>query len=308
MTDRAPAGAVRGRWAPPPYLLLAAAALFWSSNLVIGRAVVDEIPPIALNFWRWILALAIVLPFTATELWRHRAALVLHWRILLLLGLTGIGSFQVCVYLALQSTTAVNAALFMSAAPLMIPAVAFVLDREMLTWRRGTGLVLSLLGVVVILSRADPEVLAGLRLNRGDLWVLAAVVLWSLYSVLLRRQPLTLPPTVLLAATMAVGVGFVLPLYLWELTAVGGFAPEADRLLVIAYLAVFPAILAYFCWARGVAQVGPSRAGPFMHLVPVFSALLAMAFLGEALERHHLIGVGLIGLGLLLASRPGRVA
>ena len=308
MSDRAPAGAVRGRWAPPSYLLLAAAALFWASNLVIGRAVAGEIPPIALNFWRWVLALAIVLPFTAAELLRYRAVLVLHWRILVLLGLTGIGSFQVCVYLALQSTTALNAALFMSAVPLVIPAVAFALDREMLTWRQGAGLVLSLLGVVTILSRADPEVLAGLRLNRGDLWVLAAVLLWSLYSVLLRRRPLALPPTALLAATMAVGIGLVLPLYLWELTAVGGFALETDNLLVLVYLAVFPAILAYIFWTRGVAQVGPSRAGPFMHLIPVFAALLAIVFLGEALERYHLVGVGVIGLGLLLASRPGRGA
>lgn len=292
------------KYMPSPYLLLAASTLFWGGNLVIGRAVAGEIPPIALNFWRWSVALAIFLPFAAADMWRYRTAVAAHWRILLLLAVTGIGAFHCFVYLALQSTTAINVALFMSTGPLVIPLVAFALDREVLARRQVIGLALSLLGVVTILSRADVQVLATLRPNRGDLWMLGAIVLWSLYSVLLRRRPLTLPPPVLLVSIMSIAVALVLPVYLWEHWATGGFDLDAGGMLAIAYVALFASIVAYICWNRGVAQVGASRAGPFMHLIPVFAAALAMVFLGEALERYHLIGVGLIGLGLVLTSRP----
>ncbi|MFQ5774895.1 MAG: DMT family transporter [Kiloniellaceae bacterium] len=296
------------RFEPSPYLLLGVACLFWAGNFVIGRAVSDDIPPIALNFWRWCIALAILFPFTAAGLWQYRAAIVQNWRILLLLAVTGVGAFHSFIYLALASTTAINAALFMAAVPMVIPPIAFGLDREVLRRRQVLGIALSLLGVLTIITRADPGVLAGLRFNAGDLWMLGAVPLWSLYSVLLKRRPTVLPPVILLVSLMCVGVALLLPVYLWEFAALGGFAVNAASLLSIGYLALFASLIAYIFWNRGVAQIGASKAGPFMHLIPVLATAMAIGFLGEAFRPYHLMGVGLIAAGIVLTNRAPRPA
>ncbi len=294
------------RLQPSPYLLLAASALFWGGNFVLGRAVASEIPPISLNFWRWGSALVVLLPFTLAGLWRHRAVVAAHWRVLLLLAVTGIGAFHSFIYLALASTTAINASLFMAAIPVIIPVFSLILDGEVLSRRQGLGIAASLAGVMVIIGRGDPGVLAALAFNPGDLWMLAAVPLWALYSVLLKRRPMALPDTVFLTCITCLGVTLLLPAYLWEFAARGGIALSADNLMAIAYLGVFASVVAYVFWNRGVGQVGASRAGPFMHLVPVFAAVMAVAFLGEALRLYHLGGIALIAAGLVLASaRPG---
>ncbi len=290
----------------PPHLLLAASTLFWGGNFVLGRAVSTEIPPITLNFWRWTTALVVLLPFTLAGLWRHRSVIRAHWRILLMLALTGVGAFHSFIYLALTSTTAINASLFMTTIPIIIPVFSFLLDREVLSGRQGLGIVASLLGVGVIISRAEPAVLATLSFNPGDLWMLAAVPLWALYSVILRRRPAALPPIVFLACITAIGVALLMPAYLWELAAVGAIAPSANNLVAIGYLGLFASVIAYVFWNRGVGQVGANRAGPFMHLVPVFATAMAIALLGEALRPYHVAGVVLIALGLgLVSARPG---
>ncbi len=296
------------RLQPSPYLLLAASALFWGGNFVLGRAVAGEIPPISLNFWRWSSALVVLLPFTLAGLWRHRAVVAAHWRVLLLLAVTGVGAFHSFIYLALASTTAINASLFMAAIPVIIPVFSLILDGEVLSRRQGLGIAASLAGVVVIIGRGDPGALAALAFNPGDLWMLAAVPLWALYSVLLKRRPMALPDTVFLTCIIGLGVALLLPAYLWELSARGGIALSADNLMAIAYLGVFASVVAYVFWNRGVGQVGASRAGPFMHLVPVFAAAMAVVFLGETPRLYHLGGIALIAAGLVLASTgPGPV-
>lgn len=284
------------------YLLLALATLCWSGNFIVGRAVASEIPPFSLNFWRWALAGAIFLPFTARAVWAHRAIILRHWRVVSVLAITGIGAFHSFIYLALSSTTAINAALFMATIPVVIPVLSFLLDRQAISARQTIGLVVSLAGVVAIVSRADPQALAALRFNPGDLWMLAAVPLWSLYSVLLRRRPAALPPMVLLAAIMAIGIMLLLPVYLWELSTVGGFAVTARNLLSLGYLALFTSVIAYIAWNRGVEQVGANKAGLFMHLIPVFATGMGIVLLGETLETYHLLGIALIGVGILLTT------
>ena len=296
------------RLQPSPYLLLAASALFWGGNFVLGRAVAGEIPPLSLNFWRWTSALVVLLPFTLAGLWRHRSVVAAHWRVLLLLAVTGVGAFHSFIYLALASTTAINASLFIAAIPVIIPVFSLILDGEVLSRRQGLGIAASLAGVVVIIGRGDPGALAALAFNPGDLWMLAAVPLWALYSVLLKRRPMALPDTVFLTCIIGLGVALLLPAYLWELSARGGIALSADNLMAIAYLGVFASVVAYVFWNRGVGQVGASRAGPFMHLVPVFAAAMAVVFLGETPRLYHLGGIALIAAGLVLAStRPGPV-
>lgn len=285
-----------------PYLLVTLAALFWSGNFVLGRALGDSIPPIALSFWRWALALLIVLPFTLPRVLAQAGLIRRHLGVLVLLGLLGVTNFNTFVYLGLQSTTATNAVLLQSATPVLIVALSFVLLREGVSFRQAAGILVSLAGVAAIVLQGDPARLTGLTLNRGDLWVLAAVLSWALYSVCLRWRPAQIEPLVLLTATIAVGVVLLLPLYLWDLSRAGGFAVNATSLGAIGYVAVFPSVLAYIFWNRGVAELGANRTGQFMHLMPVFGTLLAMLLLGERMRGFHLAGIGLIAAGIWLAT------
>lgn len=285
-----------------PYLLVTLAALFWSGNFVLGRALGDSIPPIALSFWRWALALLIVLPFTLPRVLAQAGLIRRHLGVLVLLGLLGVTNFNTFVYLGLQSTTATNAVLLQSATPVLIVALSFVLLREGVSFRQAAGILVSLAGVAAIVLQGDPARLTGLTLNRGDLWVLAAVLSWALYSVCLRWRPAQIEPLVLLTATIAVGVVLLLPLYLWDLSRAGGFAVNATSLGAIGYVAVFPSVLAYIFWNRAVAELGANRTGQFMHLMPVFGTLLAMLLLGERMRGFHLAGIGLIAAGIWLAT------
>jgi len=292
------------RWnvSASPYLLLAIAALCWAGNFVLGRAIHAEIPPVALTFWRWLLAGLVLLPFTAHLVWNERAAVRTHKGALFVLALTGVGSFHICVYAALQSTTAINATLILTIVPVVIPVFAYVLDRERVGLLQALGIALSMVGVVVIVVRSDMEVLAALSFTPGDLWMLAAVPLWALYSVLLKRVTGRLSPMALLTTIIVIGIVLLLPLFLWELQQVGGIAPTTENLLSIGYVALFASIIAFIAWNRGVAVVGATKAGLFVHLMPVFAAGLAMVFLGETLRPYHLVGVVLIVAGLRLAS------
>ncbi len=285
-----------------PALLLALATLFWGGNFVIGRAVVAEIPPIGLSIWRWLIALAVLLPFTAGPLWRDRKALLAHWRIIVILGVTGIGAFHTCVYVALIDTSAVSAALFMALTPLMIPLFAYAIDRERPTGRRLVGVVISLLGAVVLVTRGDPAVLVTLTVNRGDGLMLCAAALWALYSVLLRHRPTGVPSLSLLTALTVTGTLSLLPAYAWELANHGGFAITGASVATIAYLAVCASLLAYIFWNRGVTEIGAARGGHFMHLVPVFASALAILFLDETVEGFHLAGASLVILGIAAAT------
>ncbi len=285
-----------------PYLLLTATALFWGSNFVVGRALSAEIPPIAITFWRSVGALAVLLPFTMGPVWHHRRALAASWPLLLILGLTGVSVFHGAVYLALSSTTAINAALFMALTPLAILLLAYMINGEALNWRQIAGICLSFVGVLVLVGRGDLSVLRELRFNRGDLWMIVAFMFWAFYSVLLKRRPVELPPIVLVAVIMFVGVVFLIPAYIWEYGQVGGFALSLQGLAGLAFLAVFASALGYLFWNRGVGEVGAARAGPFMHLVPIFATILAIVFLGEKLFLFHLAGAAMIALGVIAAS------
>ena len=285
-----------------PYILLTATALFWGSNFVVGRALSIDVPPVAITFWRSFGALLVLLPFTMGPLWRHRRQVVANWPLLLILGLTGVSAFHSSVYIALKSTTAINAALFMALTPLAILLFAYILDREALRKRQIAGICLSFIGVLVLVGRGDLSVLGQLQFNRGDLWMTVAFSLWAFYSVLLKRRPAELPPLVLLIGVMCVGVGLLLPAYIWEYSQVGGFTVSLQSLAGLGFLAVFASALGYLFWNRGVGEVGAARAGPFMHLVPVFATFLAIVFLGEDLFVYHVAGAGLIALGILAAS------
>lgn len=291
---------------PSPYLLVTLAPLFWSGNFVLGRALGGTIPPIALSFWRWALALAILVPFTLPRVRRQAGLIRRHWGILTLLGVLGVTNFNTFAYLGLTTTSATNAVLLQSTTPVLIVGLAFVLLGDAVGPRQAAGILLSLAGVAAIVLEGDATTLVGLDVNRGDLWVLAAVLSWALYSVCLRWRPAELDPLTLLTATVAIGLIPLIPLYLWDLGRSGGFPLTGVTLGAVTYVAIFPSVLAYIFWNRAVAELGPNRTGQFMHLMPVFGTLLAMLLLGERLQAFHLVGIALIAAGIWLAARgPG---
>jgi drug/metabolite transporter (DMT)-like permease len=289
-------------------VLLAAAALFWAGNFVLGRGASGVVPPVGLALWRWVAAGLILLPFVARPVWAARGAILRHAGLFAALGLLGVGSFNALAYLALTRTEAINGALANSLVPAAILAAALLLDGERPAGRQVAGLAVSLAGVVVVVARGDPHALAALRVNWGDLVMLAAVLAWALYTVLLRRVPAplrsSLGPLGLLAVTVLAGLPLLALCRLAE-RALGGLPMPSDAasLALVAYTALFASIAAYLCWNGGVALIGPAAAGPFIHLMPIFAALLAVPLLGEAVRPFHALGLLLIVSGVALAGR-----
>ena len=285
-----------------PYLLLSAASLFWAGNFVTGRAVHGHVPPLALAFWRWALALLFLLPFA----WRHlRAgvpALRRSWKVVVALGILGVGNFNMLVYVGLQETTATNALLLNAACPAFIAGLSFAVGTARPSGRQLLGIAASLLGVLAIVSRGAPARLLELTFNHGDLWVLAAVLSWAAYTVVLARRPAGVEPLGFLAATMVVGVAWIAPFYGLEL--VRGARPVLDVTTgaAILYVALLPSISAYVCYNQGVALIGAHRAGVFLNLMPAFGIGLAVVLLGESFHAFQAVGVALILCGVWLAG------
>jgi len=287
---------------PVAYLLLCVSALAWAGNFIVGRYIHDQVTPITLNYGRWGLALLILLPFTLRGVLRQRALVRAHLKLFALLGLSGMALFHSFVYAALESTGAINAALILSLTPVIIVLLSWTLDREPIAPVQAAGIALSLVGAGVLITRGDPSVMRALNFNRGDLWMLLAIPNWALYSVLLRRRPATVEPMVLLTVTIAAGLVFLTPALFFELVRGTDFHFSEETMASMVYVALFASVIAYICWNRGVSVVGANRAGLFMHLVPAFSALLAIAVLGESLLLHHVLGFGAIIIGIYLTT------
>ena len=287
----------------PTYAALTLTALLWSTNFIIGRAVRDDVSPAALNFLRWAIALLILVPITLRDLQAHRATLMRHWKLIALLGFTGIAAFQTLGYVALTTTTALNTILLLALAPLAIVAVSWLALGERVTRVQALGLGVSLAGAAVLIMHGDPATLAEMRFNAGDLWMLLAVVLWAVYSVLLRRRPAEVPPLALHTMSVAAGALWMLPAFGWQAMHGSALPSSLAVWMAVGFIAVFSSALAHGLWVRGVAKIGPNRAGVFIHLIPVFGAVLAITFLGEELAAYHAAGAALALCGIVLTSR-----
>ncbi len=290
----------------PAQLLLVCSTLFWSGNFVIGRALHDSIPPLSLAFWRWTLALCLILPFTLVPLWRQRQLILAHWPILLLLGVLGVAGFNTFVYLGLQHTSATNALLINSAIPIFIILISRLLLGQRLNGRQHLGVVLSLLGVVTLILQGSWSHLLELRSRPGDLWILLAALNWASYSVLLRWKPAALQALPFLGVTIIVGLSILAPLHGFDLLHEPDWPVNALNLGGILYVALFASVLAFLGWNEGVKRIGAPRAGQFVHLMPVFGTLIAVLFLHETLQGYHLIGASLIALGIALSQIAAR--
>ena len=282
-----------------PYLLLSVAPLCWAGNIVLARGVADIIPPVAFAFWRWTLAFMLILPFTLRQLAQDRKEIARRWKMLFLLALLGISSFNTLLYTAVHTTTAINGALIQSSMPAVIVLLSLILYREKVATRQMGGVMLCILGACLIVLRGNLKTLLTMSFVQGDLLMVIAVVFYGLYSALLRRRP-AIHPLSFLAATFALGAAGLFPVYLAELAVTGPFAISRDVVLSILYVTLFPSIVAYFCWNKGVDRVGPNRAGLFINLIPVFASLLSVWLLGESIQRFHLGGMGLVAGGMAL--------
>ena len=289
-----------------PRLLLVLAALFWGGHWVVARAVYTEATPFALSFWRWLTAALMLAPFAWKPFIADLAKVRAQWKWIAVLSLCGTGIYNGIGYVGIQYTAATNALLIQSVTPALIPLFAFVLLRERIGPAAIAGVALSCAGVIAIACKLDLDALLGLELNRGDLWLLANVSLWALYTVCLRWKPRGLHPFTFLFAIMAAGVIQLVPFYAIELARGGGVRLGTGAVLGILYLGIFPSVLCYLMWNRAIAEIGAARAGPYLYLVPVFGTALATLFLGERLHLYHLVGVVLIFAGIWLASKDKR--
>ena len=294
-----------GNWiANQPYLLLCITALCWAGNAIVGRLAAGHIPPVTLSFLRWSLAFLIILPFAWKHLQRDRAAIRSGLVTLMVISITGISAFNTLQYWALEYTQALNTLLLQSAGPLIIAVWSLMLLGVRLSLAQAAGVVVSLTGVLVILLRGDLTTLTSIEFNKGDLIFTVALVIFGFYSVMTMKRP-AIHPLSFVAFTFGCGSLFLIPLLVWELISRPIMALNAANLLSVFYVAVFPSAVAYLCWNRGIQLIGANRAAPFFHLVPLFGAVMAMAFLGERPQPFHLIGFALVLTGVFVASRRG---
>jgi drug/metabolite transporter (DMT)-like permease len=288
------------------YFLLVLTVLFWSGNFILGRGIRELIPPVSLNFWRWMGAFVILLPFGLPRIHRQRDLFRKHWKMILLLSIPSITLFNAFIYTALQTTTATNTALVNAMVPILIALTAWLALGERLSLVQYMGVLISLLGLLFIVTRGDLAMLRSMTLSRGDLWTLGAAMAWAVYSVMLRKRPGEMDPIAFLTLLVGFGLIFALPWYLWELSNKGGFSLSPASMASLAYVALFPSVLSYIFWNNGVHKVGANRTGIFIHLMPVFSIVMAVLFLDERLRLFHVAGMLLIFTGIALTTRAAK--
>jgi len=292
------------------FLLLALATLFWAGNWVLGRALRDVFEPAALNFWRWLIAVLVLLPFALPRLRGHLATIRRSAGLLFTLSFLGVALFQWLVYAGLKTTTAVNAVLLNSSMPAFMLLCSWAIDRERCTPRQLAGMLISLAGILVILSRGDPASLARLEFHSGDALILLAMPVWGVYSVLLKRRPPELDGVAFLFVISLIGVVLLLPAFALEAYYAPPRWPGAAGVAAALYVGLAASVGAFICWNRGVAIVGANAAGFTVHLLPAFGTLLAMVFLGEFFHPFHAAGIATILVGVVVATRaaPARTA
>jgi drug/metabolite transporter (DMT)-like permease len=286
-----------------PATLLTWASLFWAGNMVVGRAVAGSMSPLALSYWRWAIALVVLAPLCWRETVLQRRVILRAWRIMLLLGVISTALYNSLTYWALHYTTATNTALLNSTIPIWVMMASWMLLRETPSARPVLGFVLSLAGVLCIVSRGQPGLLLTLSPNPGDLIMLGALIIWGFYAVLLRYRPSTLSPLAYIFVTGSIGLVVATPFLFVERAFFPAESLSPSAVAAVIYFAIFPTVCATLFYNNAVDRVGPVHASLFIHLVPLFGSILAMAFLDESPGWQHVLGVALVLTGIVLARR-----
>jgi drug/metabolite transporter (DMT)-like permease len=286
-------------------VLLLLPPLLWAGNAVVGRALVGQFPPLALSFARWALALVLLAPFALGAVRAHRAAIRTHLPLLAWTALLGVGCYNSLQYLALQTSTAVNATLIGASGPIMTLLVGAIWFGIAVGRHQWFGAALSIVGVLWVIARGEPVNLLRLQFDAGDLIMLVATFTWSVYTWLLRTRRPPLPLSAFLFVQIALGAAMILPFALVEYALTGATAaPTARNAAALLYVALLPSLVAYYCWDRGVARAGAVLPMYFVNLTPIFAGVLSWVVLGEAVGWYHLAGGALILSGIHLAARP----
>lgn len=285
--------------------MLALPPLFWAGNFIVGRAMRDTVPPMALSFYRWVIALICLLPFAWPAFKRDvRHYWALRWTVLGV-SLTGVAAFNVLVYIGLQSTSAANGMLLNSFIPLLIAALGALFYHERLKLGQWSGMLLSLCGVFIIVSHGSWQALVSLSVARGDLIVFIATVCWAFYTLWLRQIPAAIDRRGLMLVQILIGLVVLLPLYVWEWQQGNVAHWNTYSLLAVGYVGIFPSVVAFMLYGAGVMRVGAAKAGLFIHLIPFFGALLSVVVLREALHLYQLVGMLAILSGVVWVNRQG---
>jgi len=284
--------------------MLVCASLFWAGNFIVGKyAFLTEIPPLSLVFYRWSLVWIILLPFTYKEIIKHKDTILNNLPLLFFLGLTSVGLFNSFTYLSLVHTQVINASLFNTAIPAIIILLCFLFKIEKTNKFQILGLIISACGILAIITKLKIDILLSLNFNKGDLIMIGGVVTWGVYSTLLKKKKFTLPLLTLVHVVCTFGLISVFPQFLYEFSNGQIIKFDINLVYTLTFLALFPSIGSYYCWAGAVSIIGANRAGISLSLIPLFSSIMAIFFYNEQFQLFHLIGSILIILGLFLSNK-----
>jgi drug/metabolite transporter (DMT)-like permease len=291
------------------YIMLILATLFWAGNFTVGKfAYTENIPPYSLAFLRWALVWVILIPFTFREILKKKNEIKDNLSLFFILGLTSVGIFSSFTYNALNHTQVINASLFNTAIPVSIILVCFLLKIEKTNIFQISGLIVSVLGILAIITRLDLNILLTLSFNKGDIYMLVAIISWGIYSALLKRKTFSISLLSLIQVICTFGLIILLPAFLFELTQEKIIEVNSNFFYILFFIAIFPSIGSYYCWAGAVSIIGANRAGIFLSLIPLFSTIFAIIFFNEKFLFFHFIGSILIILGLFLSNKKIRNA
>jgi drug/metabolite transporter (DMT)-like permease len=284
--------------------MLICASLFWAGNFMIGKyAFMTEIPPLSLVFYRWLLVWIILLPFTYKEIIKYKDTILNNLPLLFFLGLTSVGLFNSFTYLSLLHTQVINSTLFNAAIPAVIILLCFLFKIEKTNKFQILGLIISVGGILAIVTRLKQDILLSLNFNKGDLIMIGGVITWGVYSTLLKKKKFTLPLLTLVHVICTFGLICVFPQFLYEFSNGKVINFDTNLVYVLIFLALFPSIGSYYCWAGAVSIIGANRAGISLSLIPLFGSIMAISIYDETFQFFHLIGAILIILGLFLSNR-----
>ena len=286
------------------YVMLVCATLFWAGNFMVGKfAFLTNIPPMSLVFYRWSLVWLILLPFTFKEIIKSKEIILKNLPLIIFLSLTSVGLFNSFTYLSLVHTQVINASLFNTAIPAIIILLCFLFNIEKTNKYQIFGLIISVLGILSIITKLNLEIILSLNFNKGDLIMIGGVITWGLYSSFLKRKTFTLPLLTLVHVLCSFGLIFIFPQFIYEFSQGQTIDFDMKLLFILIFLALFPSIGSYYCWAGAVSIIGANRAGIFLSLIPLFSTIMAIFFYKEQFQFFHLIGAILIILGLFLSNK-----
>jgi len=286
------------------YIFLILTTLFWSGNFIVGKAAsLFEIPPFTLNFYRWTFAWLIIAPFTLKEIIGKKDYILKNIKLIIVLGITSITIFNSIVYYSLNFTQVISGVLMISTIPVMIIIFCWLFKIEKTNIYQILGVIFSLSGVIVIITKAELSILLNLNFNKGDLWMVVAMFSWAMYSALLRKKKFELSQLSLLQIIISAGLFFLLPAYLIELNLGYKARIELPFVLTLTYVVLFPGLASFIFWIKGISLIGSNRSGIFLHLMPIFSTILAILIFKEKFMIYHLIGALLIITGIILSSR-----